>query len=232
MLTVSSLAGDTLEEFHTSREPSSILLLSSSTVAAASSEGTVIDIFHAGRLVSAIKLNGGFASMHYLASKNTLVITSSFGSVFLVELDQATVDKVKQVATQCQIIQSVLSGNDLFLLHPEGFDKLVLGSELFEHTVEAAETVDTAEETVKEAAIESTKPAQAGAAPPAYPPQDPSILLQQMQTLFIQQATLFETMLVNQQKAEKLRNEQTLQYISDTCVPFQPPSTALTPHTV
>jgi hypothetical protein len=214
------------------RSPSSILLLDPSTLAVASAEGALIEIFdvaHPEHAVSTLKLSRGFGSMHHLSSQQSLVISSSAGSVYLARIEGASIGTIRELSAQNQIIRSVLSGQDLYFLHPEGFDKLTLPSQqLKEEVVEdAAEEEALAHEPV------SDELAQDRALPEPAPPQpaptqqvaaqtalasaqDPSAMVQQLQALFLQQAALFETMLINQQKAEKLRYDQTLQYISDT----------------
>lgn len=92
-----------------------------------------------------------------------------------------------------------------------------------EHAIETSPTeeelqptIDTAKNTPKAADVQKpefpnfTKALQSGA--------DPAVLLAQMQQLFLEQASLFESMLATQQKAEKARSHQILALVSETWV--------------
>lgn len=219
-------SGELLNDFDIIPDVDSALLFKDRLVGSCE-QGRTIHVYKTvtGVYEAIIKLPSGFASIH--ASQN-LIVSSSEGYIYTIVLEPLSIEQIIQAGSE--MVQSVLDGDDLFLLHPAGFDKITLGALQVDGDAEAAPVAATRTATLP-ASVPTNGPQeempareegvqasvkQAAHLSSASPVLDAPALLQQMQELFLQQAALFETLLLNQQKAEKLRYDQTLQYISDT----------------
>lgn len=236
-----------VSQFSLAADPSAALL--GSHLVIASEKGRRIDIykFDTNARRATISITSGFASVH-LDDEN-LVVAHSEGMVYVVDIQAlSVVDKIELDTPVAQSVLAGRDlfllhpeGFDQISLDeaPEQAPQQEQSPtqkeqqrspHLREDTPAAMHEVpsdiflnsERLDEDVAQLQIEATEIEGSAAAvashsvPPGIATSD---LLHQMQSLFLQQATLFENMLVTQQKAEKLRYDQMLQYISDTWVP-------------